>query len=97
MQLTMNECQVCEPIKMIKRGRPKKEPVEKGEIIVKKLGRPKIIQVDSKTYQKEYYEIHKEKTKGIIICEVCQVYHSKSNKSRHIQSKYHQEHLMKSY
>ena len=78
-------------IKKIKRGRPPKISVEK-ECIDKpniKRGRPKIIEVDKKTYQKDYYETNKEKTKGDILCETCMVYHSKSNKTRHYQSKYH--------
>lgn len=59
-----------------------------------KRGRPKTINlVDMKQYQKDYYERNKDKTKGDILCSSCNVLHSKSNKSRHFNSKYHLERL----
>ena len=59
-----------------------------------KRGRPKTINlIDMKQYQKEYYERNKEKTKGDIHCISCNVLHSKSNKTRHLKSKYHLERI----
>jgi hypothetical protein len=34
---------------------------------------------------RKYYEMNKEKHKGFIVCQVCHVYCSKSNKTRHLK------------
>ena len=60
------------------------------EIKFIKRGRPPIYtNFDRKEYNKQYYEMNKEKHKGFIICQVCHVYCSKSNKTRHCNSKLH--------
>ena len=53
-----------------------------------KVGRPKTIQTDKKTYFKEYYEKNKEKTSGDYLCPHCSLLCSKANKLRH-NKKYH--------
>jgi hypothetical protein len=71
----------------VRRGRPRKEKEE--EIIVEKkpVGRPRTINITNiKEYHKLYYEKNKEKTKGDYLCENCNLYCSKSNKSRHIKN-----------
>jgi hypothetical protein len=85
-----------------KRGRPPKakEPVivlclpVDGEIKLIPKGRPKQFDMTSEEYNKMYYQNNKEKTKGNAICESCKVYYSKSNRSRHIASKYHLERVV---
>jgi hypothetical protein len=52
-------------------------------------GRPKQFDMTENEYNKMYYEKNKEKTKGNNVCDSCKVYYSKSNKSRHMNSKYH--------
>ena len=62
-----------------------------------KRGRPKTVFVsDILEYRKNYYQINKDKTKGDIYCSTCDVMHSKSNNSRHLQSKFHLQNLNKS-
>ena len=85
------------------RGRPIKiKPLEIKEIIepiqiteLQKIprGRPKKFNLTVHEYNQQYYLNNKEKTKGSCLCEVCNLLVSKSNKSRHILSKYHQEKL----
>ena len=53
-----------------------------------RVGRPKTITTDKKTYFKEYYEKNKEKTSGDFLCPICNLLCSKSNKSRH-NKRYH--------
>lgn len=61
-----------------------------------KRGRPqKYINFDRKEYNKQYYETNKEKTKGNFLCKSCSLFCSLSNKSRHMNSKIHQENLQK--
>ena len=82
------------------RGRPKKleilnpefiEPIKEVPKIPKMpRERPKIFQMTKEEYNAIYYKKNKEKTKGTCLCDVCNVLVSKSNKSRHIASKYHQ-------
>jgi len=61
-----------------------------------KHGRPRKINVDidKKAYQKLYYEMNKEKTKGDALCPHCKLLYSKSNKTRH-NRKYHPELIKK--
>jgi len=60
-----------------------------------KCGRPKSeIPIDKIAYRKKYYEEHKEKFKGDLLCPHCKKLFSKSNKTRHNQ-KYHPEILKK--
>jgi len=59
-------------------------------------GRPqKYTNFDRKEYNKQYYEANKDKTKGNFLCKDCLLYCSLSNKSRHMNSKIHQENLIK--
>ena len=64
-----------------------------------KMGRPKTILIDKKTYQKLYYETNKvllkSKYGGEMVCDVCNIIHSKANKSRHYKSKIHNQNLLK--
>ena len=62
-----------------------------------KRGRPKTLSEDlsMKDYMRSYYLLNIEKTKGDILCKTCNVLHSKSNKSRHNNSKYHLNNLKK--
>ena len=55
-----------------------------------KRGRPRTLNIiDIKEYQKSYYELNKEKTKGDFPCDICKCNVSKSNKSRHMKSSNH--------
>ena len=81
-----------------KRGRPPKikipeEPKEIHEDVIPKIprGRPKLFDLSTEEYNKMYYEKNKEKTKGTCLCDVCNVLISKSNNSKHLKSKYHQD------
>ena len=92
-------------IKKIARGRPKKietietitptiiTPIE-NEIQKIPRGRPKkFFNLTVKDYNAQYYENNKEKTKGSCLCKECNFLISKSNKSRHFQSKFHKDKL----
>ena len=95
----MSEIQIVKEKKS--RGRPIKiKPLEiiNPEIIepiqeIKKIprGRPKQFNLTVHEYNQLYYLKNKEKTKGTCLCEVCDVLISKSNKSKHFKSKYHQK------
>ena len=92
-------------IKKLPRGRPVKvknleiinpeiiEIIQINEIQKIPRGRPKKFNLTVHEYNQQYYLKNKEKTKGSCLCEVCNLLVSKSNKSRHILSKYHQEKL----
>jgi len=82
------------------RGRPAKiKEIIKPEMIepeikeIKKIprGRPKQFNISVKQYNALYYLKNKDKTKGTCLCDVCNVLISKSNKSRHFASTYHQK------
>ena len=85
------------------RGRPKKIKIPVLEAVnqeiiepnqeIKKIprGRPKQFHLTVHQYNQLYYMKNKEKTKGNCVCDVCNVLISKSNKSRHFASKYHQK------
>ena len=100
----MSEIEIVKEIKKLPRGRPIKiKPLEiinpeiiepiKPEIQKIPRGRPKKFNLTVHEYNQQYYLNNKEKTKGCCLCEVCNVLVSKSNKSRHLLSKYHQEKL----
>ncbi len=59
-----------------------------------KSGRPKSI-INKKEYAKDNYLNHKDKWQGDFHCPICNLLCSKSNKSRHFQSKVHQANLLK--
>ena len=85
------------------RGRPKKIKIPVLETVnqeiiepnqeIKKIprGRPKQYHLTVHQYNQLYYMKNKEKTKGNCVCDVCNVLISKSNKSKHLKSKYHQK------
>ena len=61
-----------------------------------KRGRPPALEnFNRKEYNKKYYELNKEKTKGLYLCDVCNVYCSISNKSRHKKNPIHTSKLHK--
>ena len=61
------------------------------DIKITKRGRPRTVNItDMRIYQKEYYEMNKEKTQGHYLCEKCGYLCSKANKSRHNKT-YHFE------
>ena len=66
--------------KKIRRGRPRT------------LGLISNDNYDVKDYNKLYYEkVYKKKCKGDFLCDVCNVYCSIANKSRHNKSRTHQD------
>ena len=71
------------------------EVIEKNiqEVIKRvKLGRPRsnfMTPEERKEYRREYYENNKDKYMGDFLCVHCNVIISKSNKSRHSNSKIH--------
>lgn len=59
-----------------------------------KRGRPKIHD-DKKKYHRDYYNnIYKDKIGGIYLCEICNVYCSVANKTRHNKSTGHTKSLL---
>lgn len=100
----MSEIEIVKEIKKLPRGRPIKikpleiinpeliEPIQiKNEIQKIPRGRPKKFDLTVHEYNQLYYLNNKEKTKGTCLCEVCNVLISKSNKSKHLKSKYHKK------
>ncbi len=59
-----------------------------------KRGRPKKeVEFDRATYNKNYYQMNKEKYTGDYYCPICGVLCSKANKSTHNKSKRHMKYV----
>ncbi len=72
------------------------ETITCEEIIKKRApkGRPRIHEnYNNITYQREYYQKNKSRWQGDELCKGCGCYYSKSNKTRHMRSKYHIDNL----